>query len=229
MIMRNIAFALLCLLLCSRSIAQTTDSTDAAEEFVVTAYKGLSLQDWEEIRQWRASRGYTIRDQKYKSYLYKFYPDITLEKLMQKGDGWATRTLARRAKGRAKKIAVYERAITYGSTSHIYSVLIWKGLLDLDTTEENKRTRYIEWSAWSEFARLRGDRCMHYSYDEKYIQLTADEIQQIHNKAAALYKDFSARRAELGLGEFDNTEPQSVKLWVDRVWSGVHLRKNSGI
>lgn len=222
MIMRNIAFALLCLLLCSRSIAQTTDSTDTAEEFVVTAYKGLSLQNREEIRQWRASRGYTIRDQKYKSYLYKLYPDITLEKLMQKGDGWATRTLARRAQGRAKKIAVYERAITYGSTSHIYSVLIWKGLSDLRITEENKRTRYIEQSAWSEFARLRGDRTWHDLNRATKIQFTADEIQQIQNKAAALYKDFSARRAELGLGEFNNTEPQSVKLWMDRCCSGSH-------
>lgn len=217
-------------LLSSQSFAQIAVEMDAEEELVVIGNRVDATQARKEIDQWLASRGYKLENQKYKWKLYKLLSSKMLDNLLKKCDGWAIGTLAFQASAnRDAKVAVYERAIVYGSTSAIESVA-YRGKSfglyprDGNISEATKRAGLLEMMSWYEFAKLRGDRYAYALTGKEIfkrfeIQFTAEELQQVKDKAATLYKDFSARRAELGLGEFDNTEPQSVKLWVDKLFA----------
>lgn len=123
-------------------------------------------------------------------------------------------------------IAVYELAIIHGSTTAIWEIMLLNNSSFVrkdyrELSDDDKKTTLAEILTWHEFARLRGnrytsERLFNTFFKENNIELTADDVRQAQANAAKLYNDFSKRRAALGLGEFNNHEPLSIKKLTDK-------------
>jgi len=179
----------------------------------------------EEIDQWLYSRGYTSslsgKDEEYKSYSLE-----TLKTLADGGDIHAMTALAAKIHDRAQSTKLIKRAAVYGSTEALqllalrsdtnYDLAEYEGKLSV----EDKRKLLLESMAYNEVAALRGDKVTWYYGESSFknsrkIDFTETEWQQIKERAQVIYNELQQQRTELGLGEFDNSVPDSVKKYAD--------------
>jgi hypothetical protein len=189
-------------------------------------YKGF--QDgsaFVEIETWRQSRGWFKDDAKAKEYAD--YDMNTLVALSKTGDLRALQLMASRARSTESRSNLYMKAAAYGSTSALMSLVgIIRSASQMSTKKgDDKKPFVMDILAYYETARL---RC--YSYGDVIskqstlisnmdVQVTAEETAAIQVAAKTIYDRLQKKRLELGLGEFDNTVPESVKTYYE-------MRKN---
>lgn len=172
----------------------------------------------EEIKKWFADRGnYSFFDPDSFSD-YQGYDIETLTRLSDSGDIKAMHVLADRANNFADLRSILFKASIYGSTE----ALIQLGSLN-ENDEGNLKAKPVEVQkakiltalAYYEVAQIRGDWWGNIasgkSLTERYkVSLTEQDRLLIKNLSEQIYSDLQARRFELGLGEFDNSVPDSV-------------------
>lgn len=177
----------------------------------------------EEMDQWAYSRGFT-GSLSGKQQDYEAYSLETLETLAKGRDIHAMQTLAARLGGKAG-MALFRDAAVYGSTSALQSIAIRidssYDLAELEgqLSNEEMRKLQLESKAYYEVAGLRGDEETRLSGESRFtaikkIEFTKVEQQQINQRAKAIYDELQQQRTELGLGEFDNSVPDSIKKYV---------------
>lgn len=178
-----------------------------------------------EIEAWRQSRGWFTNDAKAKEYAA--YDLNTLAALSKSGDLRALQLMASRARSTESRSNLYMKAAAYGSTSALISLTgIIRSASQMSTKKgDDKKPFVMDILTYYEVARLRGD-----SYGDVIgkqstlignmdVQVTAEETAAIQAAAKTIYDRLQKKRLELGLGEFDNTVPESVKTYYE-------MRKN---
>jgi hypothetical protein len=172
----------------------------------------------EEIKKWFAARGnYSFFGPDSLSD-YQGYDMETLTRLSDTGDIKAMHVLADRANNFADLKNILLRASIYGST---------EALIQLGSVQENdegslstkpaevQKAKILTALAYYDVAQIRGDWWGNIasgkSLTERYkVNLTEQDKLLIKNLSEQIYNDLQARRSGLGLGEFDNSVPDSV-------------------
>jgi hypothetical protein len=191
----------------------------------------------EEMDQWSYARGFTSRlagkEEEYKTYSLE-----TLKTLANGGDIHAMEILAKNAESTEQQMALLEKAAVNGSISALLSMGIrvkgsgalaeHEGVL----TPLEKRNLQLESMAYYEVIGLRGDEEMSQSGKRlitniEKVAFTPAEQQQIKTRAQTIFKELQHQRTELGLGEFDNSVPDSVKKYVATLTLPAEQVKNS--
>lgn len=183
-----------------------------------------------EVNSWYAARGKFIEgDTEYLSYNRD-----TLEKLAADGDMRAMQVLGRRYLSQeysvprqhgfdaAKK--QYWNAAVHGSTEALIALAIIErtATYDLTDDEAGKKAKALDVLAIYRVAELRGDL---WSPDnqvpvfKELERITVSETEQavIEQRAQQIYNDLQQQRTAVGLGNFDNSMPESVKKFFERV------------
>lgn len=170
-----------------------------------------------EIKEWFAARGnYNFEDPAGQDD-YKNYDLEVLKKLGEVGDVRAIHQLIEKADDLNAKANLSHRAAIYGSTAAIERLgflIEDKAQLKFKTLDEQK-PHLIEILSYFEAAKLRGDESVNiFSGNDllrKYpTDLSREDLSNIKSRAKDIYNDLQKSRMEVGLGEFDNSVPQSV-------------------
>lgn len=186
-----------------------------------------SPAEWEERVEWFRSRGnYAMGGEDD----YGSYDMESLTKLVDSGDVRAMHVLAKLymseqyEKEYGFKFAepLYWSAAVHGSTDALAELAIIQDSKRFGQPDDQKRGFVIESLALYKAAELRGDRYGFLSIGKSQmkmnnIELSEDEIKYIDQKAHELYRKLSAERASIGLGEFDNSVPETVKKLFDEL------------
>jgi len=183
-----------------------------------------------EVKSWYAKRGKFISVESDAEYLS--YSQETLEKLAATDDIRAMQRLAELYLDRdhfeqygfdaAKK--QYWRAATYGSTEALINLAVIEKntVYGLEKNDAAKKSDAIEVLAIYKAAELRGDI---WSTDnqvpifKEMEHITLSEVEQVavDRRAQQIYDDLQRQRDLLDLGGFDNSMPESVKKFFDKV------------
>ncbi len=183
--------------------------------------KSFTQADTHDFFSWMSIRGHFSNQERQD---YEHYDQKTLEALADNGDLKAIDALGDLYlnKGDAKTAAIYfERGAVRGSTFAIETlgIILTPGV---STQEENRRSQVLESLAMIKTMALRGDDARadmenetlikHYEYlYETKLDLTQEEQQQIDKRATDIYNTWQEKRREMGLGDFDNSQPRGVK------------------
>lgn len=172
----------------------------------------------EEIKEWFAARGnYSFFSPDSLSD-YQGYDIETLTRLSDSGDIKAMHVLADRANNFSDLRSILFKASIYGSTE----ALIQLGSLNEndegnigEKSPEVQKAKILTALAYYEVAQMRGDWWGNIaagkSLIERYkVDFTEQDKLLIKNLSEQIYNDLQVRRSELGLGEFDNSIPDSV-------------------
>jgi hypothetical protein len=184
-----------------------------------------------EVKQWFMERGnfYASEDTEYKNY-----DESTLRTLANGGDIRALHELADRyiygkisgPEGHGVKATneLFWKAAVYGSTEALSGLALNKETLDYSDTgpERENRQHALEILSLYNTAALRGDEWPNLvnAKDFKFlnhINLSDDEKKYIEQRSQEIYNDLLQKRIELGLGDFDNSQPESVKKYFARL------------
>lgn len=171
-----------------------------------------------EIKKWFSDRGnYSFYGPEVLSD-YQGYDIETLKRLGDSGDIKALHTMADRANNFEElKLNLWKAAI-YGSTS---------ALIQLGASYENndgsiynfpiekQREKILEILSYYEVAQMRGDWWGNITngpslIDRFQVELSENDRQIVKKGAEQIYNNLQNRRTEMGLGEFDNSVPDSV-------------------
>jgi len=182
-----------------------------------------SPADQEEMNQWSYARGFTLMLPGKQSD-YEGYTNEILKTLANEGDIHAMQTLAARIGG-AQGVALLKLAAAHGSTMALLSMAIDVAsnyevaeLNGAPLPDEEKRKLQVESKAYYEAIGLRGDEEFRRSGDRHFadekVEFTQAEQHYIKERAKAIYDELQQQRTELGLGEFDNSVPDSVKKYL---------------
>jgi len=183
-----------------------------------------------EVADWFASRGsYDFSD---KNLTYKSYDKLTLEQLAAEGNMRAMHALADfyldpeniEYGGFDPAIEQFWNAAIYGSTgalanlAHIHKIKVYETINSID----GKKSAAIEFLALYKTASLRGDRWSELSDVPTFlkmanIHLPPDDQDKIEARAKEIYNDLESKRNAKGLGNFDNSMPDSVKNLFDKI------------
>lgn len=173
-----------------------------------------------EKKEWEAARGYVNDADEYGGY-----SEAILLDLAKNGDVRALTALAQlryRTHGFDGAANLYYKAATRGSTE----ALLRLGIIE-DTshygnakTETEKKLSMLRVLAWYRVASLRGDRGPELMMGNAFIRMNNIHLSEAENKqiaasAEAIYRRMQDERNKLGLGEFDNSVPDSVKRFFD--------------
>lgn len=183
-----------------------------------------SRANFEEVEQWKVSRGYYSSED---LAMYKTYSQETIEQLAMGGDIKAIYTLVdlKVAAGATQQevIDLYMRAAMLGSTQ----ALDWAGLMA--TTDRNMskfqgsngdelyKKEMIDALSIYQVALIRGDQeVMERVNDARSrVELTPEDLKYIEKRGADIYNDLEEQRKSIGLGPFDNSVPPIVKNYQD--------------
>jgi len=206
----------------SSSATQPLLSKKNSSSYVWPTVSG-SPADKEEMNQWSYDRGFTLmlpgKQQDYDSYTNE-----TLKTLANEGDIHAMQTLAARIGG-AQGVALLKLAAAHGSimallsiTTRIENSYEVAELNGAPLPDEEKRKLQVESKAYYEVMGLRGDEEFRRSGDRHFadekVEFTQVEQHYIKERAKAIYDELQQQRTGLGLGEFDNSVPDSVKKYL---------------
>lgn len=191
-----------------------------------------TAQEEAEVKKWCSAREAICSLEQNNEKIYEGYSIETLESLADEGDIRAMHNLADRYArlyidkgegdaGLALKNKTLERAAVYGSTKALMQLGVAASSGSLDSKKEG-RELLLEPLAYFEVAAIRGDRLAksklsHVVTEQEQIELTSEDIGYIEARAEEIYQDLQKKRTELGLGEFDNDVPESVKRYFDRI------------
>lgn len=183
----------------------------------------LTTEEKMEAEAWFAAKGQIGKV----NSEYLTYSIETLEKLVKDGDINAIVPLGfayLRRSGPEVALQFYLDMAARGYT-HVYSQI---GNLETSykfekaASAEEMSLSAIEVLANYNVAKLRGDRWPNITdgqfFIQRYkVQLSAEDQQQIDVRSREIYDQVQQKRTELGLGNFDNNVPESVKKYFDRM------------
>lgn len=222
-----IVMAALC---CSSAFAADATNTVAKKQKPTTEQIQL-IKHRANFNLWEAVNGYSykkINRHNLTRFIYKIFNDESLNMLINRGNVKAILTLADRHRFKSKRqketLELYKLAAVYGSTSALDRIA--RGIvLSIGKKPTQARDELcIQAISWSEVAYLRGDL-------ESYgrmglflgaitppITLTPEDFEKAKTNAKTIYQELLSRRMALGLGDFDNTVPPSVKVMTERYY-----------
>lgn len=148
---------------------------------------------------------------------YETYDNETLRQLGNTGDLRALHELADRSETIAEHNVILEKAAVFGSTQALDKLGLMTELTASlsDKTPEEKKPIVIESMAYYEAAVLRGDWEGKLTFGRSLlgkhpVDLTDEDYNTIQKRSQEIYNNIQAKRYELGLGDFDNSIPDSV-------------------
>lgn len=177
-----------------------------------------------EVQDWFVKHGRTPNNDDYASY-----DQVTLEKLAVNGDIRAMHTLAKvYLKPELLMLPEYGfegarlqlwNAAVYGSTQAFSDLGLNTEVksINLEKDPAAKRTGALEILALYKVAEMRGDRLLVLSqtqFDQK-VAASTEEKQYVETRAQQIYKQLQDERRMKGLGEFDNSVPDTVKKFFE--------------
>ena len=184
-------------------------------------YYVIFSDETKEIKEWFSSKGYFTKED---SAVYESYNDETLKSLGKQGDLLALDLLISRSAGNEKAVMQYITVgAVYGSTTALDSLTIYTAPKSTNNmTEESRRPAALETLAVTKVIEMRGDRSLAQSskvsflnsYKRRYdtdLKISDDEQKYVDSRAQEIYDQLQKIRHEVGLGDFDNTEPTSIK------------------
>ena len=191
-----------------------------------------TAQEEAEVKKWCSAREAICSLEQDNEKIYEGYSIETLESLADEGDIRAMHHLADRYArlyidkgegdaGLKLKNTTLERAAVHGSTKALMQLGIAANSGSLQSKKEG-RELLLEPLAYFEVAATRGDRLAKsklskHVITEGEIEITNEDIGYIETRAEEIYQDLQRKRHELGLGDFDNDIPESVKRYFDRI------------
>lgn len=184
-----------------------------------------------EIKQWYRGRGKFFASDDIE---YKNYDESTLRKLADAGDIRALHALADlyiddahfglEGYGLEATNDLFWKAATYGSTEALYHLALNMETMNYSSTgpEPENRKHALEILSLYNTAALRGDEMPNLvsAKDFKFfnhIKISEDEKIYIEQRSQEIYNQLLQKRIELGLGNFDNSQPESVKKYFARL------------
>ena len=218
-----------------------TEPTSAKDTATISGDTGISIKKerWSpmgdaaskaEIIDWFAKRGVygfgTLNEQsEYDSYSLE-----TLAKLGDTGDIKALHKLALITPNKDQRKKILEQAAVYGSTgalAHLGIMTTTIGAVGDSKTPEEKKQLAKEALAYYEAAVLRGDWDAKMSFSESALRLVSGELAEqdqrdIQKRAQEIYDDLQAKRTTMGLGDFDNSVPDSVMKYYEEMLRPLH-------
>lgn len=205
------------------------ESEDAVSP-VVQQFKGTMGNDaanQEDVKNWFGDRGYNIWGAIKE---YDSYNEETLKNLADNGDLRALSVLEKlyssknTYEGHKMAQAIREKSAIYGSTDALATLGTVKHseFMSLPATDEGRTPALIEALAFYQAAQLRGDSLSYFTSGNYLINnngnlLTGDDYQKINTRAQEIYSDLESKRIELGLGKFDNSVPDAVKEFFNKM------------
>lgn len=210
---------------------QSEPSTPKLEQHTAQAseqveHQKLDLPEYQALVRWQEERGY-IAGEDYQTY--QSYNDVTLKDLSNSGDVKAMLVLGAnytRERKPEESLAQFRKAATYGSTvalTHLATDAQAQAMRnDQDKTPEGRERLVTEVMALQKVVSLRGDTSGSISninaFKETYktlykedLKISPEQLKQIDVRAKAIYLELEQERHRLGLGEFDNSEPDVLK------------------
>ncbi|UUA71737.1 hypothetical protein [Cellvibrio sp. QJXJ] len=186
--------------------------------------------DAAEITKWYAERGKFISAEGESEYIS--YNQETLEKLAESGDIRAMQMLAKIYMDRehferygfdaAKK--QYWNAAVHGSTEALIALATLEKttVYDLATDEADKKSKALEVLALYKAVELRGDLWSPENQVPTFkemnrITLSEAELAAVDQRARQIYSHLQQQRSEMGLGDFDDSMPESVKKFFEKI------------
>lgn len=173
-----------------------------------------------ELKEWRASRGYSTHAGEYSGY-----SEAILEDLAKNGDTRALSALATlryRTQGFDGAAPLYSKAATRGDTAALEQLAVIEEISHYKNakSEDEKYLSMLRTLTWYKVASLRGDRLPELFLGNAFITRNNIRLAEVDNQRIAamadkLYKGMQDARNNLGLGEFDNSVPDSVKRYFD--------------
>jgi hypothetical protein len=204
------------------TVAQRDGSAQVKQEEWPTVVG--SPQNKAEINAWLSARGYrpnfTDIDE------YASYDKATVEQLAQNGDIRAMQRLGDLLlgvdAGFAKSKSAFTDAAVHGSTAAMEAIgtVLESFVYSNAKTVLEKREAVLDVLAWYNAAALRGDRLPISESAGSFIRinkigLSDQDRVEIQARSQKIYDDLLQKRRALGLGEFDNTVPDSVNKYFD--------------
>ncbi len=186
----------------------------------------LDLPEYQALVRWQEERGY-IAGEDYQTY--QSYSDEALKDLSNSGDVKAMLVLGAnytRERMPEESHAQFRKAATYGSTvalTHLATDAQAQAMRnDTDKTPEGRERLVTEVMALQKVASMRGDASGSMSninaFKETYktlykeeLKISSEQLNQIDARAKAIYLELEQERHKLGLGDFDNSEPEVLK------------------
>ncbi|MEN0039381.1 MAG: hypothetical protein AAGC78_20065 [Cellvibrio sp.] len=212
------------------SDAHKSISTDNSAPKILSVYG--NAKEEAEVKKWCSARGAKCALEQKDEKIYEAYDVATLESLSNNGDIRAMHHLAERYartyidkgdsdKGFELRNQLYVKAAIYGSTDALLRLgfAAYTGMLK---SSLQGRELALESLAYYEVAAIRGDRfgkvlMSDLPVKENELVLTDADHAYIETRAEEIYQDLQRKRHDLGLGEFDNEIPESVKRYFDRI------------
>lgn len=191
----------------------------------------ISFAEYRELMDWEAARGYFSADE---IEAYQSYDEQTLKNLSDEGDIKAMVILSsyyiQKDYRPEEARAMDYKAAVYGATS-VFSDLSDSAHADMLRNEvideayknpQHREAGVIEVLAYCKVAAMRGDPRASISTINAYkgvhkirtghdLSLSPEMLNKIDNRAKEIYDELVHARHELGLGEFDNSTPETVK------------------
>jgi hypothetical protein len=184
-----------------------------------------------EIKQWYRDRGRFFANHDVE---YKNYDELTLRKLADTGDIRALHALADlyiddehfglEGYGLEATNDLFWKAAAYGSTEALYQLALNMETLKYSSTgpELENRKYVLEILSLYNTAALRGDEMPNLVSAKAFkflnhINLSSEEKRFIEQRSQEIYNQLLQKRIELGLGNFDNSQPESVKKYFARL------------
>ncbi len=181
----------------------------------------MSQTDWKIFKSWADQHGYPDKDD-LKSY--ESYSRDILNDLAARGDLLALRVLTNESinKGdRETALKYIRKSAVHGSTAALETMTILTAPGYKDKTDEQRRLALLETFSVTQVMKLRGNKSLSQMVDRELIMsygsnhgrasLTTEEKLYVDKRARELYDELQQERYKLGLGDFDNDEPFSMK------------------
>lgn len=173
-----------------------------------------------ELEEWKAARGYVTNANEYGGYSESILLDLA-----KNGDVQALITLGElryRTQGFNGAAPFYLKAAVRGSTDALERIASIEEISHYSNAKspEEKQRYMLKTLAWYKVASLRGDRLPELFMGNAFIannaiNLSAADNQRVAAIAEDLYKGMQDARNKLGLGDFDNSAPDSVKRYFE--------------
>lgn len=185
-----------------------------------------SPQMAQEIKDWHRSRGYYVMNFfGFPEDEYASYSMDTLRHLKESGDLRAHAFFARKLsdgtqEGYLKSRDEFMELAARGSIEALHLSGFLTKSSDGRFTGLTKRENVLDYLALYKVAEMRGSRLpMIEAYSSieygEVPPLSKVEWQQVEARAKEVYEGLAKKRQELGLGDFDNSVPDSVKMYFE--------------
>lgn len=187
----------------------------------------LTLAEYQELDRWDKTHGYFTQQE---DQVYESYSEQTLKDLSAEGDVQAMLVLAsyyltkdyqpQEARNQLYKAAVFGATAALPALADRAQIEILRG--ESDKTPEGRQAGVTEIMAYYKVASMRGNprasipyiNSFKKTYQRRYgeeLVLTREQLNQIDQRAQEIYNELQENRRKLGLGDFDNSTPASVK------------------